>query len=59
MTKVGSWLDLITYWEGDDGNYWKVTRSGACSNLGRKIRNTRGLTLDGAQIETLPELDEV
>lgn len=56
MELVGSWQDLAAYYRGSDGNYWKYQRSFV--NMGPKIRNTRGKTLDGKDIETLPDLSK-
>lgn len=54
MELVGTWQDLAAYYRGSDGNYWKYQSRWV--NMGPRIRNTRGETLDGKDIETLPDL---
>jgi hypothetical protein len=60
MTLVGFWIDLAAYYRGSDGNYWSFGTGagygGNWCNLGKRIRNRRGVTLDGGQLETLPDL---
>lgn len=35
MTQIGRWLELASYWRGDDGNVWTCHHgSGAWSNNG-------------------------
>jgi hypothetical protein len=54
MTLVGQWQDLAAYYRGSDGNYWAFQRSWV--NQGKFIRNTRGETLGGQDINSLPAL---
>lgn len=56
MTLVGQWQDLAYYYQGSDGNYWSKQSTFVC--LGPKIRNTRGKTINGDSLESLPDLSE-
>jgi hypothetical protein len=61
MEQVGEWnltpggyYPLARYWKGSDGNYWVSQDQWRC--IGKKIRNMRGTTLTGEDIDSLPEL---
>lgn len=55
MEIVGTWQDLWAFYRGSDGNYW-ATNGRTWSNHGKKFKNTRGETLKGKPITTLPVL---
>ena len=62
LVLVGGWemnnpYPLALYYKGEMSNRYWSQQNGRFSNMGSKIRNARGETLDGKPIETLPSLE--